>query len=72
MNDTNEKLWRRPPDRGGKRSGLDPTIIRTVKRLHARGRTNEEIALGLDLDEQEVEIALAGGVTPRRAKEGEK
>jgi len=70
--DANKRLWREPPDRGGKRSGIDPTIIKKIRRLHEKGRTVEEISLGLDLDEREVEIALAGGVMPRRAKEGKR
>ncbi|MCD6417828.1 hypothetical protein J7M00_03485 [bacterium] len=68
-NDMNEKLWRKPPSRGGGRtSGLDPTIIGTIKRLHERGRTVEEISLGLDLDEEEVELALAR-VMPKKTED---
>ena len=70
--DVNERLWRKPPSRGGGRvSGLDPVIVQKIRRLHEKGRTIEEISLGLDLDEEEVELALAR-VMPRKAEEGKR
>ena len=68
-NDMNEKLWRKPPSRGGGRvSGLDPVIVQKIRRLHEKGRTVEEISLGLDLDEEEIELALAR-VMPRKTED---
>lgn len=67
--DANKRLWREPPDRGGKRSGVDPVIVKKIRWLHEKGRTVEEISLGLDLDKEEIEIALAGGIMPRKAEE---
>jgi len=73
MNDVNARLWKKPPSRGGGRvSGLDPAIVKKIRWLHEKGRTVEEISLGLDLDEREVEVALAGGIMPRKAEEGKR
>ena len=57
-------VWRDPKTSKPKQS-FEPDLIATAKRLHARGRTIEEIALGLDLERDEVEILLAGGIKPR-------
>jgi len=49
-------------------SGLDPVIVQKIRRLHEKGRTVEEISLGLDLDEEEIELALAR-VMPRKTED---
>jgi len=50
-----------------KRSGLDGELIGEIKRLHNEGRTLQELSEGLNLDVDEVRVALAGGIWPREA-----
>ena len=46
------------------KDSLSSDAILAIKRLHSDGRTNEEIAQGLDLHASTVNLALARQVKP--------
>ena len=51
------------------KEALTAEDIISIKRLHERGRTNEEISLGLDLHMSTVNAALSRGIHPLKEEE---